>query len=123
LPRSFNGVIRPGAGEPVPARLDTLRDIGRAIRACWRPGGAQNSGQEVTIRISFKRTGEVLGQPRITHYRAGRNGDRDAFTGAVRDALTRCTPIPVSPSLGAAIAGRLFTFRFVDAPAPRFHSL
>jgi hypothetical protein len=124
LPQSFNGVIRPGSGEPAPTRIDTLRDVGRAMRACWQPTGDRHSGQEVTIRISFKRNGAVLGQPRITHYRAGRQGEnREAFTQAVRDAFVRCTPMPVSPSLGAAIAGRPFTFRFIDAPPLKSQSL
>ena len=33
--------------------------------------GVRYSGQSVTIRISFKRNGEVLGKPMITHYREG----------------------------------------------------
>jgi hypothetical protein len=124
LPQSFNAIIRPGTGEAAPTRIETLRDVGRAMQACWKPAGTPHSGQEVTIRMSFKRNGQVLGQPRITHYRAGRQGEtRDAFTQAVRDALVRCSPMPFSPSLGAAIAGRPFAFRFVDAPASKFHSL
>lgn len=121
LPQSFNSIIRPHTGEAPPKQVNTLNDIGRAMRACWQPTGVRYSGQEVTIRISFKRNGEVLGKPMITHYRAGEPDaeNREAFTHAVRYALVRCSPMPFSEKLGAAVAGRPFTFRFIDAPAPQ----
>jgi hypothetical protein len=121
LPQSHNIIIRPGTEEPAPARIDTLREVGLAIRACWRPSGEPHSGQDITVRVSFKRNGEVLGKPMITHYGAGRSdgGDRQAFTQAVRDAFVRCSPMPFTEKLGAAVAGRPFTFRFIDSPPSR----
>jgi hypothetical protein len=121
LPQSFNGVIYPRSAEEPPKRVETLNDIVRAMKACWKPSGTRYSGQEVTIRLSFKRSGEVLGKPMITHYREGEPDatDRQAFTQAVRQALARCSPMPFSTKLGAAVAGRPFTFRFVDSPAPQ----
>jgi len=126
LPQSFNGIIHPPSGEEVPERVDTLNDITRAMQACWRPTGVRYSGQSVTIRLSFKRNGEVLGKPMITHYREGEPdaANRQAFTQAVREALVRCSPMPFTDKLGAAVAGRPFTFRFVDSPAAqKFQSL
>lgn len=119
LPQSFNGIIRPPSGEEIPKEVNTLNDIVRAMQACWRPAGVRHSGQSVTIRISFKRNGEVLGKPMITHYREGEPdaANREAFTQAVREALVRCSPMPFTDKLGAAVAGRPFTFRFVDSPA------
>jgi hypothetical protein len=119
LPQSFNGIIYPPSGEELPKQVNTLNDIVRAMQACWRPTGVQYSGQSVTIRISFKRNGEVLGKPMITHYREGEPdaANREAFTQAVREALVRCSPMPFTDKLGAAVAGRPFTFRFVDSPA------
>lgn len=119
LPQSFNGIIHPPSGEEIPKQVNTLNDIVRAMQACWRPTGIRHSGQSVTIRISFKRNGEVLGKPMITHYREGEPdaADREAFTQAVREALGRCSPMPFTDKLGAAVAGRPFTFRFVDSPA------
>jgi hypothetical protein len=119
LPQSFNGIIRSPSGEEIPKRVDTLNDIVRAMQACWRPTSVRYSGQSVTIRISFKRNGEVLGKPMITHYREGEPdaANREAFTQAVREALVRCSPMPFTDKLGAAVAGRPFTFRFVDSPA------
>jgi len=119
LPQSFNGIIRPPSGEELPKQVDTLNDIVRAMQACWRPTGVRYSGQSVTIRIGFKRNGEVLGKPMITHYREGEPdaANQEAFTQAVREALVRCSPMPFTDKLGAAVAGRPFTFRFVDSPA------
>ena len=72
------------------------------MQACWRPTGVRYSGQEVTIRISFKRNGEVLGKPMITHYREGEPdaANHEAFTQAVREALARCSPMPFTDKLG-----------------------
>jgi hypothetical protein len=117
LPESINGVIRPGDGAR-PAKLNRIKDVFDTIKACWRPpGGNEFSGQELSILLSFKRNGEVLGKPRITYYRpgAGNTDRRDAFTQSVREAFERCTPLPFSDSLGGALAGRPFVFRFIDA--------
>ena len=66
------------------------------------PTGVRYSGQSVTIRISFKRNGEVLGKPMITHYREGEPdaANQEAFTQAVREALVRCSPMPFTDKLG-----------------------
>ncbi|MGO4571138.1 hypothetical protein [Microvirga sp. 2TAF3] len=115
LPESINGIVRPGSGERA-RTIDTLSGVFRALQACWQPpAGSGFSGQEITLRIAFRRNGEVLGQPRITYYRAGSNPDqREPFTRSVREAFVRCTPLPFTEKLGAAVAGRLFTFRFSD---------
>jgi hypothetical protein len=98
-------------------RVDRIRDVFRAIEACWRPpAGSGYSGQEITLRIAFKRNGEVLGLPKITYYRAGTEPEqREPFTRSVREAFVRCTPLPFTDSLGGAVAGRPFLFRFVDS--------
>jgi hypothetical protein len=111
------GTVRPQENaSPVP-RVDRIRDVFRAIQACWRPpAGSGYSGQEITLRIAFKRNGEVLGQPRITYYKAGTQSEqREPFTRSVRQAFERCTPLPFTNDLGAAVAGRPFIFRFVDS--------
>lgn len=116
LSENLSGVVRPGSNDPL-ARIDTLRDIFRALGACWRsPAGSGFSGQEITLRLAFKRNGEVLGQPRITYYRpgAGNSDQREAFTRSVREAFVRCNPLPFTEKLGGAVAGRLFIFRFSD---------
>ena len=116
--QQFNGTLRSSA-EPraaITARIERLSEISDAIRACWRlPTGAGPSGQQVTIRLSLRRDGQVIGRPAITFARLSSDRDeRERFTRSVTQALERCTPLSLSPSLGAAIAGRPFTFRFVN---------
>lgn len=116
LPEGSIGTVRPQAN-PVPVqRINSIREVFQAVQACWQPpAGSGYSGQEVTLRMSFKRNGEVLGQPRITYYNAGAEPEqREPFTRSVREAFVRCTPLPFTDSLGRAIAGRPFIFRFVD---------
>ena len=117
LPDSLRGTIRPQADASPVRRVDTIRDVFRALQACWQPpSGSGFSGQELTVRFSFKRTGELLGKPRITYYRAGTQDDRrEPFTNSVREALERCSPLPVTEGLGRAIAGRIFAIRFIDS--------
>ncbi len=117
LPEGIQGVVRPDANAAALQRIDTIREVFRALQACWRPpSGSGHSGQEITLRLSFKRNGEVLGKPRITYYKPGAEEEqREPFTRSVREAFERCTPFPFTESFGAAIAGRIFAFRFVDA--------
>ncbi len=116
LPQSLNSVTRPAPDEPHVERVDTIQDIFRALRACWRPSGLRATGQEITVRFAFKRSGEIMGQPKITYYKpGGQEDDREIFTRSVREAFVRCSPMPFTDKLGAAVAGRLFTFRFIDA--------
>ena len=100
-----------------PKHVERIPDIFRAVRSCWRfsPPERGPSGQQLTLRLSFKRDGQVLGRPQITYYQPG--GDREAqedFRRSVMQAFQRCLPLPLSNALGSAIAGRPFTFRFID---------
>jgi hypothetical protein len=117
LPEGLMGTIRPKADAPKVERIDRINQIFQAVQACWQPpAGSGFSGQEITLRMSFKRSGEVLGQPRITYYKPGTQGDqREPFTRSVREAFERCTPFAFTESLGRAVAGRIFSFRFIDA--------
>jgi hypothetical protein len=117
LPEGLSGTVRPRTGASPVRRVNRIRDVFEALQACWRPpAGSGFSGQEITLRLSFKRNGDVLGQPRITYYKAGSQPElRDPFTRSVREAFERCTPLPFTESFGAAVAGRIFAFRFIDA--------
>jgi hypothetical protein len=118
LPESFNSTVRPAPPDaPAVTRVDSLRGISEAVRSCWqRPAGSGFSGQEITIRVAFKRSGEVLGRPKITYYKPGGDVEqRERFTRSVEEAFMRCSPLPFTETLGRAVAGRIFTFRFIDA--------
>lgn len=117
LPEGIIGTVRPRPDAGPVGRVNTMQDVFKALQACWHPPrGGGYSGQEITLRLSFKRNGEVLGRPQITYYKPGTEGEqREPFSRSIREAFERCTPFPFTESFGAAIAGRIFAFRFVDA--------
>ena len=97
--------------------LNTLNDLGAALRPCWMPPPLEQSrpGMQITVMMSFRRNGELFGQPRITFESAGASDEeRLTYRVAVADMLKRCSPLPFTEALGNAIAGRPFTMRFID---------
>jgi hypothetical protein len=109
-----------GSGAPK-GTLNTLADIHRALRGCWRwpPLSEAHAGMEFTVRLSFKRNGEIFGA-RITYQTPSvSDEERSLYYGALLQALSRCSPLPVSASLGEAIAGRPMTFHIHDTRQQR----
>ena len=53
--------------------LNTLDEVSAALRACWVPPPLDQSrpGMQITVRMSFRRNGELFGHPRITFESAG----------------------------------------------------
>lgn len=98
------------------ARINTLTELSAALQACWQPSAEQSvAGAQITVRLSFKRDGDLVGPPRLTFRTPGLTGDQqNAYFKAVVDSLRRCVPAPVSAAFGAAIAGRPLTVRFID---------
>jgi hypothetical protein len=107
------------AAVPTPAQAepaDTLPELWRALGACSRVSGvpAAAAGSEVTVLFSLKRDGGLLGQPRITHsHLTGGPDDQRAFVSAALSGIARCLPVPITPGLGGAIAGRPFRLRII----------
>ena len=105
------------AGDPADHKLDSIRDLFAALRGCWVPPPASESrhGMQMSVRLSFKRTGEIIGSPRVTYTSPNTPPEvRDAYYHAITAALERCTPMPFTSGLGGAIAGRPIAIRFVD---------
>ena len=119
-------VVLPASGRAQQAAapqgpLNTMADIGRALRGCWQwpPASEARSGMELTLRVSFKRNGEIFGA-RITYQsQAVSDEERALYHGALLQALMRCSPLPLSESLGQAIAGRPMTFHIHDTRQQR----
>jgi len=111
-----------GAGPGAPkGPLNTMADVGRALRACWQwpPLGEARSGMELTLLVSFKRDGEIFGA-RITYETPNvSDEERALYHGALLAALSRCSPLPLSESLGGAIAGRPLHFHIHDTRQQR----
>ena len=69
----------------------------------------------MSVRFSFKRTGEIIASPRVTYATAGVPGDtRDAYLKAINASLSACTPLKFTGGLGGALAGRPIAIRYVD---------
>ncbi|NEW87909.1 hypothetical protein DU475_11620 [Rhodopseudomonas sp. WA056] len=107
--------VRPASAQDAP--IDNLDALFSAMKQCWHPPRLRpgHPGMQITVLVSFKRNGDILGMPRITFEspEAGRD-DSLAYRVAVMEALQRCTPLPFTPSMGGAVAGRPFTLRFDD---------
>jgi hypothetical protein len=114
----------PGAQQlPVPRHgvapkgpLNTLLDVRDAVLGCWKwpPLSEVRQGMQLTIRLSFKRSGEIFGAKLTYQTPDVSDEERRMYYGVLLEALKLCSPLPVSESLGAAIAGRPITFRFND---------
>ena len=105
------------AAQKPQAPLNTLKDIGAALQGCWVPPPMDQSrpGMQITVLMSFRRNGELFGQPRITFESAGASDDeRLAYRIAVAQMLQRCAPLPFTEALGNAMAGRPFRMRLID---------
>jgi len=104
-------------GDPPKDKLNTIQDVFGALRACWVPPPMDQSreGTQVTVVFSFKRDGEILGEPRFTFATPGLSvAVKVAYQRAVAAALKRCNPLAFTPKLGGALAGRPFAIRFID---------
>ena len=118
-------VVLPASGRADPRApqgpLNTLAEIRQALRGCWQwpPASEARSGMELTVRISFKRNGEIFGA-HITYQTASVSAEeRVLYHGALLAALSRCSPLPLTASLGEAIAGRPFIFHIHDTRQQR----
>jgi hypothetical protein len=97
--------------------LDTIGDLFAALRSCWSPPppDAAREGMQMSVRFSFKRSGEMIGAPRMTFATAGVPADiRDIYLKAINASLDACVPLKFTGSLGGALAGRPIAIRYVD---------
>ncbi len=93
--------------------LATVHEIYATLRACWVPPEQATQGRvQVTVRLSFKRDGEVLGRPLIVYENPDMSdAARRAVQAAVASTLQRCNPLPLSAALGDIIAGHPINVR------------
>src|SRR5256885_1899574 len=100
-----------------PRKLDTIRDMFDALRDCWHPPEPAHAreGMQMSVRLSFKRTGEMIGPPRVTYTTPeATRQQREAYLQAITSTLERCTPMPFTDAMGGAVAGRPIAIRFID---------
>lgn len=110
-------------GQAQPAQVNSIRDIVEKLRTCWKPPPASraNPGIDITVIVSFNRSGEILGHPRISYEsEPATDNDRLAYRIAVMETLQRCTPMPFSEGMAGAVAGRPFAVQFHNRkPSPQ----
>jgi len=97
--------------------LDTIGDLFAALRSCWTPPPADmaRAGMQMSVRFSFKRSGEMIGAPRLTFATAGASaGIRASYLKAINTSLDACIPLKFTGGLGGALAGRPIAIRYVD---------
>ena len=97
--------------------LDTIGDLFAALRSCWSPPpeNTAREGMQMSVRFSFKRSGEMIAAPRLTFATSGVPADtRDTYLKAINASLDACLPLKFTAGLGGALAGRPIAIRYVD---------
>ena len=97
--------------------LDTIGDLFAELRSCWSPPPADNAreGMQMSVRFSFKRSGEIIAAPRMTFATVGVDADtRATYLKAINASLDACVPLKFTGGLGGALAGRPIAIRYVD---------
>jgi hypothetical protein len=79
-----------GANRDAEQKLDTIAALFAAIRECWVPPPEDEArpGMQMSVRFSFKRSGEIIGTPRTTYVtpntpREARETYRNAVTASL----------------------------------------
>jgi hypothetical protein len=97
--------------------LDNIGDLFAALRSCWTPpqADAAKEGMQMTVRFSFKRSGDLIGPPRLTFATVGTPAEvRNTYFKAINDSIDACVPLKFTGNLGGALAGRPIAIRYVD---------
>ncbi|MBV8765249.1 MAG: hypothetical protein JOZ66_10070 [Hyphomicrobiales bacterium] len=124
LPQGKTATEPPAAAAPtpLPQKLNTIRDVFGALRACFAGAPFEENSEDLaaTIRFSFTRDGHVLGEPRFTYVQSGVSARaKQKFEQVIGHALFSCAPFSFTEGLGGALAGRPLSIRIVKpAKAP-----
>src|SRR5262245_18346597 len=79
---------------PADTPVDSISTLFDALRACWEPPRDARKGVEMSVRFSFKRTGELMGPPRVTYTKPGtEQAVRDLYRNAIMSSIGRCAPM------------------------------
>ncbi|MGZ3330052.1 MAG: hypothetical protein ACXU85_23110, partial [Xanthobacteraceae bacterium] len=91
-------------------QVNTIREAIARIGSCWKPPPLSRANPiDISVIVSFNRSGEILGHPRITYEsEQATDNDRVAYRIAVMEALQRCSPMPFTESMAGAVAGHPF---------------
>jgi hypothetical protein len=100
-------------------QLNTLRDVWIALEICWRasepPLEQARPGMNVTVMLTFTRSGALQGEPRFTYVTHEASAEtKTLYQRAAVAAINACTPLPISEALGNALAGSPKIMPFID---------
>jgi hypothetical protein len=102
-----------GPSEPLDREhpASRINELGPLLSKCLElpPDTEAQAGMELSLKLAFKRDGELLADPRFTYTtHDAPEKAKTAYREAALDMLKHCTPLPITEALGGAIAGRPF---------------
>ena len=102
-------------------QVNTIKEVFEHLGTCWKPPPLSRAKpMDITIIVSFNRSGAIMGRPRITYESPeADDNDRLAYRTAVMEALQRCTPMPFTESMAGAVAGHPFAVKFHNSRKPQ----
>jgi hypothetical protein len=109
------------SAQTAPDQVDSIKQVFTKLSTCWRPPppSQANPDVEITVIVSFRRDGTILGQPKITYEsEQATDNDRLMYRIAVMQTLQRCTPMPFTAAMAGAVAGRPFAVKFHNRRPP-----
>lgn len=114
LSHGFHFSVNVGLGQTfaVPPTLTRFIQVGQALGRCFTPPTTFAWGS-VTLRVAFKRDGTVFGVPRVPYSDAATSDQKTELADSLLAGLKHCAPLPISASLGSAVAGEIFAIRFI----------
>jgi hypothetical protein len=98
-------------------KANRIDEMGPLLSKCLEmpPDDEVRTGMRVTIKLAFKRNGELLGKPRFTYTTHEAPDEiKAAYREAAMNMVDRCMPLPITDSLGRAIAGRPFVVPIIE---------
>ena len=116
-PDGLRFTVAANQGAAMPDQVDSLSTLRAALRACWTP---PDSDLDMSVRFSFRRSGELMGPPRVTY--TGRGADAETrrdLERSITAAFAQCAPFRLSPEFAARAAGRPLSVRFVGGRRSR----
>src|SRR5882757_4134494 len=82
------------SAQTAPDQVDNIQQVVAKLGICWRPPppSQANPYLEITVIVSFRRDGTILGHPKITYEsEEATDNDRLMYRIAVMQTLQRCT--------------------------------
>jgi hypothetical protein len=95
-------------------QVNSLKEVFERLFSCWKPPAASVAlPMDITVLVSFNRSGAIMGHPRITYESPkATDSDRLAYRVAVMETLQRCSPMPFTETMAGAAAGRPLAIQF-----------